>query len=330
MRRIHWILAVAVTVFALSLSAVAQPPGGGQGPGQGMGPGGGMGGGMMGGMGGGQGPGGGMGMMLGGPGGMGAALNPQYQEAFAKELGLTPLQATELQRVMQASGESMRTRIQTAMTQRDPNAGQPNPQEMRQQFERLMDAGLDEMQANVNRVLTPAQRTKLSETTFQLSGGLTSPAMGSPFGLRTLGALDLTDAQKEQYRRLVDGRQMPNFEGIDGRTPEGRQQIQTMMDAANARFAEQIKGILTPEQRAKVEKLTAETPALRERMGIPSPEEMRARMQQQQQPQRPGQGTPGGGFVPGQGAWQPGQGAPPPAADGQQRPQRGGFPRGEN
>jgi len=316
MKRTHWILAVVVTVFALSLNAVAQPPGGGMGGGGGQGPGG-MGGGGFGGA---------VGQMLGGPGGLGAAFNPQSQEAFARELGLTADQVTQMQRTMQASGEAIRTRIQTAMSQRDPGAGPPNPQEMA----RLIETAADEIQANVDRVLTPAQRTKLRETAFQLAGGLNSPMLASPMGLRALDTLELTDAQKEQFRRLVEARQMPNFEGIDRTTPEGRQQMQAAMEAANARFAEQIRAILTPEQRAKAEKLTTETPALRERMGIPSPEEMRARMQQQQQQQRPGQGPPGAGFVPGQGAWQPGQGAPPPAADGPQRPQRGGFPRGEN
>jgi len=282
-----------------------------------MGPGGGMGGGM--------GPGGGLGMMLGGPGGMGAVFqNPQTQEAFAKELGLTPQQVTELQRVMQASGETIRTRMQAAMAQRGADAGPPNPQEMG----RLVETIAGEVQGNVDRVLTPAQRTKLRDTTFQLSGGLSSPMIGSPMGLLSLTALDLTDAQKDQFRRLQEARQMPNLEGIDGRTPEGRQQIQAAMEAANARFVEQVKAILTPEQRAKVDKLTTETPALRERMGLPSLEEMRARMQQQQQQQRPGQGPPGGGFVPGQNAWQPGQGTPPTPVEGQQR--RSGFPRGEN
>ena len=93
------------------------------------------------------------------------------------------------------------------------------------------------------------------------------------------------------------------------------------MEAANARFAEQVRAILTPEQRAKVEKLTTETAALRERLGIPAPG------QPQQRGQQPGQAPPGSGFVPGQGAWQPGQGTPTPV-EGQ--PRRGSFPRNEN
>jgi Spy/CpxP family protein refolding chaperone len=318
MRRIHWILAVVVTVFAvslnaaMSLNAIAQPGGGGgQGPGMGMG----------------MGPGGGLGQMLGGPGGLGAVFqSPQRQEAFARELGLTPQQATELQRVMQTSGETMRTRIQsafqTAMAQRDPNAGPPNFQEMQRHMGTLMEAGFDEIQANVDRVLRPEQRAKLRETTFQLSGGLASPMLASPMGVRALDALELTDAQKEQFRRLVEARQMPNFQGVDMTTPEGRERMRTEMEAANARFAEQIRALLTPEQRAKAERLTTETAALRERIGIPAPG------QPQQRGQQPGQAPPGSGFVPGQGAWQPGQGAPTPV-EGQQRT-RGGFPRNEN
>ena len=306
-RRIFWTFAVLVTVFALSLNSFAQPPGGGQGRGQGPGMG-------MGGMPGMGGPGGGM-------GGVGAVF--QNQEAFARELGLTPQQATELQGIMRESMETFRTQFQNA-PRPEPGA---DPEAMRQFGETMrqrMESGMNEVQARVDQVLRPEQRTKLRETSFQLAGGLDSPMLGTPMGERMLETLDLTDSQKEQVRKLVEERNaaMRNFGEVNWRDQAERERFQADMAARGARFAEQVKAILTPEQRAKADRLTAEAPALRERLGVPAPGQPRG-----QQGQQGRQQAPGGGFVPGQGSWRPGQDvpdAPPPS------PRRGNFPRGEN
>jgi len=309
MRRIHWIFAVAVTIFALSLNAIAQPPGGQRG--QGMGPGGGMGQGM--------GPGGGMGLgggMMGG-GGMGTGIgaigavlqNPE----LARVLELSPQQVNELQGVMRESIERLRTEGQNIQR---PQPG-ASPEEMRQFMEGMrqrLDTGMDEVQARVDQALRPEQRTRLRDVTFQLMGGLDSPTLGAPMGERMLETLDLTDAQREQIRRLAEARNARIGE-INWRDQAERERFQSD-------FARQVRGLLTAEQRAKAERLTAEAPALRERLGMPTPGQPRG----QQGQQRP---TPGGGFVPGQGAWQPGQGAPDRVAPEAPRG-RGGFPRSEN
>jgi len=297
MRRIHWIFAVAVTIFALSLNTFAQPPGGGQGRGQGMGPGGGMG----------MGLGGGMGMMgMGaGTGGIGAVLqNPE----LARILELTPQQATELQGVMRESMERLRTEGQNVQR---PQPG-ASPEEMRQFMEGMrqrMETGIDEVQARVDQVLRPEQRTRLRDVTFQLTGGLESPILSE----RTLATLDLTDTQREEIRRLAEARNARIGE-INWRDQAERERFQSD-------FAQQVRSLLTAEQRAKAERLTTEAPALRERLGMPAPGQPRG----QQGQQRP---TPGGGFIPGQGAWQPGQIAPERVAP--ETPRRGGFPRSEN
>ena len=317
MKRIHWIVTVAVTVFVLSLNAVAQPPGGGPpggGPPRGMGPGGGMG-------------------PMGGMGNIGAMFqNPQNQEAFAKELELTPEQATDLPRVVREAVERARREFENTPR---PQQG-ASPEEMRQfgdTMRQRMEAGMTEVQANIDRILKPEQRTKLRDVTFQLSGGLNSPMLGMPMGERALvETLGLTDAQKEQFRKLAEDRNtamremMERFrqEGVDPRSAEGQTKIRAESEQLTTKFAEQVKGILTPEQKAKVENLTAAAPDLRKRLGIPEPGQPPQRGQQRQ-----GQPAPGGGFVPGQGAWQPGQSAPNAPPGGQQR-QRGGFPRGEN
>ena len=317
MKRAHWIFAVVVTVFALSLNTFAQPPGGGQGRGQGMGPGGGAGpqgmgggGGMMGGM---MGQGGGMGFGMGmgaGAGGIGAVLqNPE----LARVLELSPQQATELQGVMRESMETFRTQFQN-MPRPEPGA---SPEEMRRFGETMrqrMESGMSEVQARVDQALRPEQRTRLRDVTFQLSGGLDSPMLGSPMGERMLETLDLTDAQKEQVRRLAEAR--------NARIGEVNWRDQAERERFQSDFAQQVRGLLTAEQRAKAERLTAEAPALRERLGMTAPGQPRGQQGQQQRP------TPGGGFVPGQGAWQPGQGVPNRVAP--ETPRRGGFPRSEN
>jgi len=302
MKRIYWIFAVVVTIFALSLNTFAQPPGGGQGRGQGMGPGGGAGP---------QGMGGGMGFGMGaGAGGIGAVLqNPE----LARVLELSPQQATELQGVMRESMETFRTQFQNT-PRPEPGA---SPEEMRQFGEAMrqrVDTGMGEVQARIDQALRPEQRTRLREVTFQLSGGLDSPVLGSPMGERMLETLDLTDAQREQVRRLAEAR--------NARIGEINLRDQTERERLQSDFAQQVRGLLTAEQRAKAERLTAEAPALRERLGMPALGQPRGQQGQQQRP------TPGGGFVPGQGAWQPGQGVPNRVAP--ETPRRGGFPRSEN
>jgi len=322
-KRIFWIFAVAMTAFALSLSAVAQPPGGPGGGGP-RGPGGGPGGP-------GGGPGGpGGGMMMGGPGGGIGQLGQLIQNPeFAKLLELTPQQTTDLQRVTSEAGEAIRTKTQEAMRPQQ-DGGPPSPEAMRQNMDKirqLVEEGIDEASAKLDQVLQPAQRTKFRETTFQTLGGLDSPMLND----RMLAVVDLTDAQKEQIRKITEERNaamMADIQNINWRDREAMERSRVATEERNKKFADQIKALLTPEQKAKAEKLTAEAPALREKLGIPAP----GPRGQQGPGQRGGQPpAPGGGFVPGSNAWRPGQdtpGAPPAAPPGGR--QRGGFPRGEN
>ena len=299
-KHIFWICAVAMTTFALSLNAVAQPGGG---PG-GRGPGGGQRG--PGGFGGGP---GGFGM---GPGG-GFVQNPE----FAKMLELTPEQTKDIEKVF----EDSRREIQEQMRQTPPGAP-PNFDEMRQRMERFMDG----IQTKTDQILKPEQQMKSREMMFQLAGGLESPMLG----VRTLETLNLTDAQKEQVRKVLAERDEALRAGFNFRdaTPEEREKFRTDMEARNKKLSEQITALLTPEQKAKAEKLTAEAPALREKLGMPAPGQQRG--------QQRGQGGPGGqgGYTPGADSWRPGQGAPPGGAAPQTppsgQPRRGGFPRSDS
>jgi len=291
-KRILWIVAVTVTAFAMSLNTYAQP-GGGQGRGPGGPPGGGMGG-----------PGGGM---MGG--GVGMVLqNPE----FAKMLELTSDQTTRLQNVMRELGEERRVAMQQG-------GAPPSPEQMRQRMEQFMDSA----QAKFDQVLNAQQRTKAREVMFQVSGGLTSPMVSD----RMLQVLELTDAQKEQVRKITNARFEENRTAMQGgfdfrnASQEEREKFRADMEARNKKFADQITALLTPEQKAKAEKLTADAPALREKLGLPEPGQGGG---QRQRPQGGGGQGPAGGYVPGAGAWQPGQ-PPPTRGEGGERPRN--FPR---
>ena len=300
-KRILWIFAVVVAVCALSYSAIAQPPGGPGGPPPG-GPGG-FGGGMRG---------GGV-VMGGGPGGFGNVFqNPE----FAKMLELTPEQIDSLRNVATEVGNDMREKMREIMTPGTP----PNPDVFRKEMEKMMD----ESQTKINKVLKPEQQTKAQEIAFQLSGGL-----NAPMGIRTLETLNLTDAQKEQVRKMMSERDAEGaaaMQSFDWRnsTPEEREKMRTDNEARAKKYAEQIATLLTPEQKAKADKLTAGADALREKLGMPAPGQ-RGGQQGQQRGQQGRQGGQQGGYVPGANSWRPGQevpNAPPPQPN---RP--GNFPR---
>jgi len=299
-KRILWIVAVAVTAFALSLSAIAQPPGGPPGGGLGVPPGGGPPPGM--------GP-GGMGGMMGGFG------NPFANPEIVKLLELTPEQVDSLQKSMQEAGTEIREEMRKAFE----SGTQPNPEEIQKRMEKFMDG----IQERTSKVLKPEQQTKVKEVAFQLSGGLETPLMG-PLGMRTLDILDLTADQKEKIRKIQADREAESRtarEGFDFRnaTPEDWEKIRVANEALNKKYAGQITAILTPEQKAKAEKLTAGAPALREKLGIPAPGQPGGRQRGQE-----GQGREQ--YTPGDRSWRPGQGAPndPPPP-----PRQGNFPRSQ-
>jgi Spy/CpxP family protein refolding chaperone len=239
---------------------------------------------------------------------------------FAKMLELTPEQTTSLREVFRESMEDFRRQAPQPGGAGTP----PNPDQMRQRMEQLMDS----MQTKVDQVLKPHQQTKARELTFQLTGGLDSAFVSS----RTLQVLELTPAQKEQLLKITEARNLENRNamqpGFDPRnaTPEEREKFRTDMEARNKKFSEQITALLTPEQKEKAGKLTADAPALREKLGIPAPGQPGQRGPQGRQNRGQGEGPPPGGqYAPGADSWRPGQDTPPPS-----RPEgRRNFPRRE-
>ena len=147
--------------------------------------------------------------------------------------------------------------------------------------------GTDDSWMKLHQVLTPEQLLKYTEISFQASGGLVSDRLN----YQLLAIVNLTDAQKDQIRKLETERtteywterlrqpEMPPFDWQNA-TQEERDKHITDLTAAHIaiqlaftenepeffkKYTEQIKAVLTVEQRAKAEQLTAEAPALVEK-----------------------------------------------------------------
>jgi len=199
--------------------------------------------------------------------------------------------------------------------------------------------GINYIRTKLGQVLTPEQQLQYMEISFQASGGLDSRHLND----QLLDVVNLTDAQKDQIRKLraereAEGIAARNERGVgqpfdwQNATQEERDkyvaaQVADQManrevdEARDKRYAEQMKAVLTAEQRAKAEKLTAEAPALVERfMGKKQDVQQQGRLQQNGR-------TPAYTYVPGTGAWQPGD--PIPEGLPVERNERRRFPRSE-
>jgi Spy/CpxP family protein refolding chaperone len=223
----------------------------------------------------------------------------QNQE-FAKLLEITPEQTNELAKLRPAP-----------RTQGAPVTPPPSP---------------EELQDSIFKILTPAQQTKANEALFQLMPNV----MDSPMlNERMLAALDLTAEQKEKIKKIADDRaaeiatRLTPQGGATAGGPPTRMTPMTPEErtAFTKKFTDQMVAVLSPEQKAKAEKLTTEAADLRTKLGVGQGAQG-GRQQGQQGGRQQGGGA---GFVPGAGAWQPGQGAPNPY----QIAPTGNFPRTE-
>jgi len=272
----------AVFVTALALSLNAFAQPGGPGPGP-----------MRGG-----------GTMMGGPGIGTFIQNPE----FVKMLELTAEQKDALQKIVD---EARAQRSQ----QQQGGGTPPNFEEMRQR--------MDEFQAKISNVLKPEQQTKLREIFFQLTNGLDAPRLD----IRMLEILVLTDEQKAKIRQILDERGTAlrtAMQGFDfrGASQEEREKFRANIEARSKTYSDQIKAVLTAEQKAKAEELIAGAAELREKLGIP-PQPQPGQGRPQGQDRGPRQGQQGGGseYRPGTNSWRPGQDVPPGS---------GGMPSGNS
>jgi len=184
---------------------------------------------------------------------------------LAKVLELSPQQITDLRKIQ---AESIDIRYQILGIPRGGSLPrQPIPTE--EQRQRLDTAVADEF-AKVDKVLKPEQRTKLWEITFQLACGWDSLVLHE----RIFQTMNPTDVQKEQIRQLLkecdaDMKAIQDTLATSARDQEAYEKRTAENIKIRAKYVTQIKSLLTPEQLAKAEKLTAEIPALRERLGLP-------------------------------------------------------------
>jgi Spy/CpxP family protein refolding chaperone len=209
---------------------------------------------------------------------------------------------------------------------RRPGSGPPSREEL-QKFREEFEKRLDESQAKINKILTPEQQEKYKTLQFQIVGGLDSPFLG----VRTLEVLNLTDEQKAKLKAINETREAESRAAFEKRgqinwrelSQEEREKLGAQLQAENEgrtkKFAEQIKTVLTPEQKEKAEKLTAGAKEVQEKIGIGTRERRGG-------DDRPARG--GGEYRPGQDSWRPGQGTG--ERGNQNRQPRRTFPQTEN
>jgi len=313
MKRIFWVSAAVVTIFALSLNAIAQPQGGQRGQGQQ-----------------GQRQAGAQGQM---PQMGGQAQQPQQllrNAEVVKMLGLTEAKTTALNEALRPQRPGGEGTVAPAGRPQGGAPGTPPAQmtaEERAALAAQQRQRTTEMWASIGRVLSADELKKFKEIYFQANNGMNSLQLNEWL----LDAVALTADQKEKIAKLVADRAAEARPGAGApggggpqMTQEERAAQRTAMQERNAKFVADVNAVLTAEQKTKAAQLTEGAAALRTTLGIGQPG------QRGQGGGAQGGGAPGGGFVPGQGAWQPGQEAPAGgAARGAGRTGgQGGFPRG--
>ncbi|MCL2744986.1 MAG: Spy/CpxP family protein refolding chaperone [Planctomycetaceae bacterium] len=261
----------------------------------------------------------------GGPGGPGFGMGTGLlqNENVKKELKLSDDQVAQLTKV----AEEMRA-ARPQQRQGGQGGGQGNrpTQEEMNQMRARMETTMNEMDAKVNKILSPEQQGKYKELRFQLSGGLNAPRLD----VRALEVLNLTEDQKaklkaaqdeqaEEIRKAMENRPQIDWQGLSQEEREKRgAELRAEGEARQKKFTDKVKGFLTADQIAKAEKLTAGAQETREKLGLPAPGQ--------------GRGAGGGAGAGQQGervpdSWRPGQGGR--QQGGNQQPRRA-FPRSEN
>ena len=148
----------------------------------------------------------------------------------------------------------------------------------------------ENLKQKMRGVLSEKQYTKLEERTFQLTGGTQGLLFSAGFG----DTLKLTPEQVKKVEALQRQMTTEMFQLLDkmrGASPEEQLNIRTQIEELVAKYSKMANDFLTTEQKAKVEKLIAETP-----------EYIATRLPQNRNRSRE--------WRPGASSWQPGQGAP--------------------
>ncbi|MDR1962807.1 MAG: Spy/CpxP family protein refolding chaperone [Planctomycetaceae bacterium] len=236
------------------------------------------------------------------------------------QLGLTEEQVGKLVKL----SEELRARRGERRQGNNP----PSAEEMKK-FREEAEKRFDESQTKVNQVLTPEQQEKLKTLQFQIIGGLDSPFLN----VRSLDVLNLTDEQKAKLKAINEQRETESRAAFEKRgqvnwrelSQEAREKLGAELQAENEartkKFGDQIKAILTPEQKEKADKLTAESKEIREKLGFGGGNRERREG-------GGGRSDRGGEYRPGENSWRPGQGTGE-RGNNQNRQPRRAFPQNE-
>jgi Spy/CpxP family protein refolding chaperone len=263
---------------------------------------------------------------FGGGFGGGNALGTLLQnDKVKKHFALTEEQTTKLQKIADEQRNAPRPNFGRA----EGNGGRPAPptEEDFKKFGEELEKRQAETKKKINEVLTADQQEKFKALPFQIAGGLESRY----FNPQQFEFLKLSDDQKAKFQKISEEVQAGfrnSFNPQTGDRPQGRpseEEIQKRR-AESQKRTDEIRGkvlaLLTPEQKALAEKLTAEAKQLdlqRQRDGERGNREGRG--------DRDGRNRGGseGEYRPNSNSWTPGSGTPADNSNNRRR-----FPRGEN
>ena len=307
MKRVFWVSAAVVTIFALSLNAIAQPQGqGSQRQGQGF--------------------------QQTGPSQMGGQATPQVllrNAEVVKLLALTEEQTTALNAVIRPQRQAGDTGAAPGTTRPAPGQDGAAPgrapqaqmtPEQRAEFTAQQRQRTTTMWAEIDKILGAEKATKFKEIYFQANVPVANPNAPADAPVRVmnfdvflLGAVNLTADQKTKIFAVIDKRDADAAAAprlTQDATQEERTANRTAATARNTKANDDIKALLTDAQKKKVDELTAGAAKVRTDLNLNAAPGGRGQgTGAAPGGQGRGQGTGGGGFAPGAGTgenFQPG------------------------
>ncbi|MDR2169529.1 MAG: hypothetical protein LBP59_05255 [Planctomycetaceae bacterium] len=256
------------------------------------------------------------GNFLGGGSGLGILLQ---NENAKKHLNLTEDQTTKLQKI----AEEQRNNFPRFPRNNNENNTRPTQDDLKK-FGEAVEKYQADTQKKVNEILTQEQQTKFKTLPFQVTGGLESRFLNA----RSFDFLDLSEDQKAKFKQIEEENQA-EFRRIftrDGARPNSRptnEDVQKQRDEMQKRREQQkqkLLALLTPEQKALAEKLTAEAKQLNLQ---PQRNERNRGERNNRDRNRNGRERGNNEYRPNNDSWKPGSGTPENNNTQQRR-----FPRG--
>ncbi|MDR1485856.1 MAG: Spy/CpxP family protein refolding chaperone [Planctomycetaceae bacterium] len=195
--------------------------------------------------------------------GFGSGLGVLLQNENAKKhLNLTEDQVAKLQKI----SDDQRANFPRPPRGNNEDGRRPAPpsEEDMKKFNETIEKSQAESKKKINEVLTPEQQAKFKVLPFQVAGGLESRFINA----RTFEFLDLSDAQKEQFKKLDEenraefGKLFTQPTGNDT-TRLTQEEVRKQREELSKKAREKALALLTPAQKATAEKLTEEAKQLK-------------------------------------------------------------------